>query len=40
MLHLFLMRHAESDFKNYDGDDFNRDISNNGFLETENILYL
>lgn len=32
------MRHAQTDFNNYDGDDFNRNISREGIAKTKKIL--
>ena len=38
MLNLSLIRHAKSDWSNYDGDDMARPISSKGVKKTKSIL--
>ena len=37
MLELYFLRHAKSDWDSFDGNDFNRNISENGVIETKKI---
>ncbi len=37
MLELYFLRHAKSDWDSFDGNDFNRNISENGVRETKKI---
>ena len=38
MLNLSLIRHAKSDWSNFDGDDMSRPISSKGKKKTEKVL--
>ena len=37
MLELYFLRHAKSDWDSFDGNDFNRNISEKGVIETKKI---